>query len=264
MVSRWHLLFGLLFLSSCKQFKEGNLNRGITEKFNGVITQSTADSFLSNVRGKKVRTLVINSSGGETIAAMQMAKWVHDNNVDIVVDNTCLSSCANYIFPAGKNKKISNSGIVGWHGGAFQKDFRERVRIVSSLENKRGSGEKLSEGENLLLSDPTSVALHAYLKKSENMQQQLFAKIGTSEYVTRAGQEPVNFRKVWTFKPQIMSLFGICNLEAPADYGSPLYLQNVKVKYGIDVISLPDVDVKSGIEGDQFDSIGHRVNNCSS
>ena len=51
---------------------------------------------------------------------MKIGLWIFDHELDVIVDELCFSSCANYIFTAGKNKIIEKDAIVGWHGSEQQ------------------------------------------------------------------------------------------------------------------------------------------------
>src|ERR1700733_1258534 len=63
-----------------------------------------------------VRTLLINSDGGWTEPAIQLAKLAELNHWLVVVKHFCLSSCANYIFLSRADKIVLPNSIVGWHG----------------------------------------------------------------------------------------------------------------------------------------------------
>ena len=60
-----------------------------------------------------------------------MGHWVYDRGLDVVVDTHCFSSCANYIFTAGRNKIIGEGAIVGWHGSAQQDEYIARSQGIS-------------------------------------------------------------------------------------------------------------------------------------
>jgi len=63
-----------------------------------------------------VTRLVITSGGGLVDAALDLAEAVHARHLDVEVPSTCLSSCANYVFPAGRRKLLARPGAVRWHG----------------------------------------------------------------------------------------------------------------------------------------------------
>ena len=96
--------------------------RGDTLFYKGGTDPASYEKFTSIVEGKEneIKTMVVNSPGGDIIEGMLIGDWVFDNGVDVAVDTLCFSSCANYIFTAGQNKIIREGGIVGWHGSAQQ------------------------------------------------------------------------------------------------------------------------------------------------
>jgi hypothetical protein len=89
---------------------------GDTLTFRGNITTRSYAALMALAGSAPVRTLRIQSGGGEVGNAMAIARWVHRNGIDVVVDGSCFSSCSNYIFQAGREKHIVAGGIVGWHG----------------------------------------------------------------------------------------------------------------------------------------------------
>ena len=65
----------------------------------------------------KPAVLSIRSPGGEVNAGMDLGGWVRAHKLDVRVMEFCLSSCANYVFPAGIKKIVSNFAMIGYHGG---------------------------------------------------------------------------------------------------------------------------------------------------
>lgn len=70
-------------------------------------------------RGQLTR-LVISSGGGDTVAGRHVGRWVRDMGLVVEVDVICFSSCADYIFPAGRARVIRADAFVGWHGNERQ------------------------------------------------------------------------------------------------------------------------------------------------
>src|SRR5207244_2816398 len=85
--------------------------------FAGRIEQASVDEFLRVLRERPgITRLIITSGGGQVVAALQMGEAMHARRLDVDVPVACLSSCANYIFPAGKRKRLGHPLAVGWHG----------------------------------------------------------------------------------------------------------------------------------------------------
>lgn len=64
------------------------------------------------------KVLKISSPGGELRAGMNFGKFVYANKLDVIVIDRCFSSCANYVFPAGKNKYLPDSSALMFHTAA--------------------------------------------------------------------------------------------------------------------------------------------------
>lgn len=65
----------------------------------------------------QVQVVIITSEGGVTESALAIAELIQSRGLNVVVRGYCLSSCANYIFIAGKSKDVEKDSLVGWHGG---------------------------------------------------------------------------------------------------------------------------------------------------
>lgn len=124
---------------------------GSTIVFKGDIGLDTYRDFLYAVRGKEdqITAIRINSGGGITDQGMLVGEWIFDHQLDVIVNELCFSSCANYIFTAGKNKIIEKDAIVGWHGSEQQDPFRA-AGLGISLEELYGRDhdEMKQRGEN--------------------------------------------------------------------------------------------------------------------
>lgn len=85
--------------------------------YNGQITDTSFLVFLKLVNKHPVKTVSISSTGGDAENALKIASYIFSHGMDVDVRNVCASACANYIFPAGKNKHLSNDSYLLWHGG---------------------------------------------------------------------------------------------------------------------------------------------------
>lgn len=85
-----------------------------TISFKGKIESDEFERF-TKIMDEKVRILKVDSGGGETSAALKIGFSLRQHNVEIQVNNWCLSSCANYLF-LGAIKRVIAKGIVGFHG----------------------------------------------------------------------------------------------------------------------------------------------------
>ena len=85
-----------------------------TLSFQGSIESSELDKF-SQVFNSDVTKIIVDSGGGDAEMGLAIGEIIAKANVDIEVQGICVSSCANYIFTAGRHK-VLNRGIVGYHG----------------------------------------------------------------------------------------------------------------------------------------------------
>lgn len=108
------LFAGLLFLGLDAFAGEWTRVDDATLKFSGIIEVDEYDRFRPLFDGK-VRQLIVDSGGGETMAALKIAADLHEANLEVSVEGLCLSSCANYFFSAAA-RKVIRKGIVGFHG----------------------------------------------------------------------------------------------------------------------------------------------------
>ena len=85
-----------------------------TLSFKGGINEDELEKFNQNFNSN-IKKIIVDSGGGLADAGLSIGEIIAKSNIDIVVQGVCMSSCANYLFTAGKNK-IINNGVVGFHG----------------------------------------------------------------------------------------------------------------------------------------------------
>lgn len=94
--------------------------------FDGKITPGAADTFHRQLEMRRVDKVSFNSIGGDVNEAMTMGREIFKRKLDVEVRNVCASACANYIFPAGKGKFLSQNAYLLWHG-SMQSPARDIV-----------------------------------------------------------------------------------------------------------------------------------------
>jgi hypothetical protein len=111
---------------------------GDTVYFTGHISEASAAVLAKAVaplRRGQVTRLVVSSRGGDTVPGRRIGQWVHDMGLLVEVEKVCFSSCANYIFPAGRGRVIRADSFVGWHGNerAFEVDARRAGKTLEEF-----------------------------------------------------------------------------------------------------------------------------------
>jgi hypothetical protein len=84
--------------------------------FEGRIDAASSRRFVELARDPAVKRVVITSRGGLVAPALDMADAIASRQLDVEVPVACWSSCANYIFPAGREKRLGHTRAIGWHG----------------------------------------------------------------------------------------------------------------------------------------------------
>lgn len=191
------------------------------------------ENLIKNTHGK-VKRLVIDSGGGDVNLGMDLAGLVLENSLDVVVENVCGSSCANYVFPAGKTKHINPNAVVVWHGSAIQEGL-ENPPGLENLEFSAGKKPSIAVQRRLL---EEAIEGHAkYIADIKLRQASFYARLGVDERVTVIGQQ-LKAAQEWTLTPEDMAYFGIGNVTAPADYGHKLPPQ--MKERGVKLLQLKD------------------------
>lgn len=166
---------------------------------------------------RKVSLLRISSVGGEVDVSIAIARWVYANDIDVEVDGPCFSSCANYIFPAGRRKIIGAEGVVGWHG---------------TLEHLLYKHE-----QNL---QPVEERLLPSLRQTAELERAFFADTGINGFIGWFGKmAPYNVPNMYFMSADDMAYFGLRGLQVRDDYaataggarfkGKPEFLQMLVV-----------------------------------
>ena len=178
-----------------------------------------------------VHTLLITSTGGEINAGMDFGEWTFEQRLDVEVDEICLSSCANYVFPAARNKLIRPGAVVAWHGSARQRGLMERLeREIDGRLRSLAGPQRDHERQRMRR------ATADYLERSQRRQDAFFQRLRVDEFVTRIGAEEYGVNDLYFLSVGDMSRFGITNVIAPPDYvrtdlSRTMRLHQVRVVY---------------------------------
>jgi hypothetical protein len=74
--------------------------------------------------------VVAGSPGGDWESALALGILIHKYGWDVEVVDICASSCANFIFPAGKKKYLHGDSLLLYHGGPHQENMLEKMRAA--------------------------------------------------------------------------------------------------------------------------------------
>ena len=77
--------------------------------------------------------LRVNSDGGDPQAAMQLGRYLHQQQWEITIDTVCAGSCALYVFPAARHKHIPADAVLALQESAFLRAQADREQVRRSL-----------------------------------------------------------------------------------------------------------------------------------
>ena len=219
---------------------------GSTIIFDGDIEDSTYRDFLVAVRGKEdqITAIRINSPGGITDHGIRIGEWIFDHEIDVIVEELCFSSCANYIFTAGKNKIIEKDAIVGWHGSEQQDLFIAAGYGITMAELHARNYDEMQDWGPHAPRESKEEYVESMLKYDEfephDQEPRFLEKIGVNLYLMVYGILPDQFDYYyneqtefggWTFSIEDMAKFGVHNVtyQGEGDYPSGKGLENFPV-----------------------------------
>ncbi|MGR4863694.1 hypothetical protein [Caulobacter sp. LARHSG274] len=91
------------------------------------------DKVFADALTDQVGTIVVNSGGGDVIPALKMAARIRARNLRVAVDGACVSSCANYLFVAGRRQVVLTRSVVLWHGGVTDEAVAEMTTAMRTM-----------------------------------------------------------------------------------------------------------------------------------
>jgi ATP-dependent protease ClpP protease subunit len=86
----------------------------------GTITPEIVDEFIkADANGPSIRTLAIDSGGGDVLAAIRLADFVRERRIHLIVEGRCFSACANYVFSGARTKDVMPGSLVAIHSSRY-------------------------------------------------------------------------------------------------------------------------------------------------
>ena len=152
---------------------------------------------------------MITSSGGAVEAGIALGTWVFEHQLDVEVPKYCLSSCANYVFPAGNRKYIGPGAVVAWHGNYHHlKETGLWVEDIAMRMQRYGEDATTAREE-----------ARAEMERLVRIEQDFFIRIGVDQYLCWVGKmPPYNAPNYYFLSPEDMAGFGITQVQTSPGY----------------------------------------------
>ena len=81
----------------------------------GRISPETAKAFLKLASKNTLRSVIVDSGGGDLASALLIANKMRELQLDIYVNGRCFSACVNFLLSAGKKKYVLSNSLIGIH-----------------------------------------------------------------------------------------------------------------------------------------------------
>ncbi|MDD9812518.1 MAG: hypothetical protein OXU71_12600 [Gammaproteobacteria bacterium] len=199
---------------------------GGVASYTGEVNAAGFDALSALAESEAVQTLSVDSLGGEVFWGMKIGELVFARGWDVRVRGICFSSCANYLFPAGKRKIIAAGGIVGWHGSARQdavlaaragiseaEEFLRKI-VPAMLAGIADSGQPAPRRAEMLAGVSAEFGRHQTRRR---MEEAFFARIGVAADSAVYGLRPESGVPQnaggWTYRLADLAAFGITDVE---------------------------------------------------
>jgi hypothetical protein len=154
--------------------------------FRGSIDLGSDKEFMALVDARITR-IQVSTFGGDVEAALVIADYLHDHKIDLEVEGVCVSSCANYWFPAAHRKIVPVSAYVGFHGD-----------VTSSIPYWH---------------NPSAEAIK-FAQKTSEKEQAFYKRIGFDPRVFQFSIDFIQTNEVsiWAISPKEATCAGVKNL----------------------------------------------------
>ncbi len=142
-----------------------------------------------------IERIVLKSLGGEINDGLDLAEFIHENQLDVEIKDYAFSSAANYVALAAKTLYLSENSLLGFHGGATQD-----IDLFGEL------GEEERQ------------AIEEYLSVTTDREAAFYEMIGVNQAITTIGQD-AKFDEIaeghigYTYTLEALNALGVDNIE---------------------------------------------------
>lgn len=173
----------------------------------------------------KPQRLSIQSGGGNVDAGMDLADFVIANQLDVIVDKFCFSSCANYVFMAGRHKFIQPAAVLGWHGNAASAQWLDQDidDLLPQLKGDRSAAEWRQLRQHY----------DQVIKQAAARETKLYQQLGIDPSILTLGFLPALKKAArqqkargWTMSIPLLAAKGVKNIRTTEQQWQPRSPQN--------------------------------------
>ncbi|PAW11629.1 hypothetical protein B6K85_06380 [Vibrio sp. V1B] len=162
-------------LFGCSLSEEVHIE-GRTLYFNGEITAEKVAQVidLANVQPNGVVALMIDSDSGEYRPAMELGRWLYNNQIHLIVNGVCASACANYVLTAAPSTLVMKGSEILWFGGVMSNEWLQDGFDKQELEQWHESLSLWRQQEDAffaLVDVNPKITMYGHINKREKLQK---------------------------------------------------------------------------------------------
>ena len=216
----------------------------ITRRITAETFAETRDCLVRFKAAKKT-FVVEDSEGGDGAAALAIGILIHRHNWDVEVANVCPSSCANWIFPAGKTKYLNSQSMLLFHGGPHQANWLEQGNKLEQMFAANGPpvdsvelGHKNKEGAitwspDRSAADEEVLAFLSIDKDLPGVEKMIQFRIRSDQFYRELGVNPLlpEYGQIGGYEPLYKS-YKYGGFIYPLDSLHRLGVRNIELKQG--------------------------------
>jgi hypothetical protein len=182
-----------------------------------------------------VRNIYVDSGGGDIINAIEIADYLRNKKIRVIVAGRCFSACANYIFAGAISKVVLPGSLIGIHG----KKFNYFGKSIMSVD---------VDNTDYVIKESGDLSVDLKIKKILLTESNFYKKIGISldyyfafdEYTKsrniksatgNSGEECQNI-SIWILRYSDMKKMGISGMESIWSPGNMEEAKNISKKFG--------------------------------
>jgi hypothetical protein len=208
---------------------------GDTVVYDGLISAAAYARLAQTLRTHpEITAMRVRSRGGDALPAIDMGELVRERGLAVIVDRSCNSACANYLFVPATVRQILPGSAVMWHNACPQNvpaDAEFEKILAGAVENiggavRRGDKELTGEERDAVLREQGPKLrrqMRAYFQTYARRHQRFFARAPLHSRVVCLGDYvalPHGKGYGYALSADDMAAFGLCGIELPDDYAA--------------------------------------------
>lgn len=236
-----------LHLAGCATPNTTSLSDELT--YRGEMSRESTDKLKAEAaRMPNLRWLVVDSGGGDAVLGMELGQWVAVRGLNVRVSGLCASSCANYVFTAGRAKVIEKGSLVAWHGGAQNMRIDANKldgnldAVVAEFAEMDKEVKEFNEAERAAFKGLLAKEFLGQFSQIVAREKRFYQRIGVNPCIAMIGQLMGRAQAFWYLSVADMARFGVLHVTTQDDYLAGVD-EGLKARLALTLLEVTDADV---------------------